>query len=181
MQLWREVQALLAADAQIPATGFLRTPLPSSLAAGPHADHSGQEIGPYRLLRLLGSGGMGSVYLAERADVQKSVALKLLHGAFSSTDTSRRFLVEQKALARLDHPNIARFLDAGIAPDGTPFLAMEYVDGEPFVAYAARVDLRERVRLFAAVCARGCVCAPAPRRPSRSRNRRTSSSTATVR
>ena len=153
VELWREVHALLAADVSAADTGFLRTPLPASLAAAPaHGDSSGQEIGPYRLVRLIGSGGMGSVYLAERGDVQKQVALKLLHGAFRSTDTSRRFLVEQKVLARLDHPHIARFLDAGIAPDGTPFLVMEYVDGAPIVRFAAGVDLRERVRLFAAVC-----------------------------
>jgi tetratricopeptide (TPR) repeat protein len=152
VHLWREVHALLAADAGVPETGFLRTPLPVSLAAAAPADYSGQEIGPYRLVRLIGSGGMGSVYLATRDDVQKQVALKLLHGAFPSTDTSRRFLLEQKVLARLDHPHIARFLDAGIAPNGTPFLVMEYVDGEPIVTYAADVDLRERLRLFAAVC-----------------------------
>ena len=152
-ELWREVQALLAADASVPSTGFLRTPLPVSLtAAASPADCSGQEIGPYRLVRLLGTGGMGSVYLAEREDVQKQVALKLLHGAFRSSETSRRFLIEQKALARLEHPNIARFLDAGIAPDGTPYLVMEYVDGQSLVTHATGVDLRERIRLFDAVC-----------------------------
>ena len=152
-QLLREVHALLAADAQIPETGSLRTPVPAGIAAAAApADYSGREIGPYRLVRLLGSGGMGSVYLAERADVQKQVALKVLHGTFRSTETSRRFLVEQKALARLDHPNIARFLDAGIAPDATPFLVMEFVDGQPLLEYAASTDLRERLRLFAAAC-----------------------------
>ena len=154
VELWSEVQALLAADARVPATGFLRTPLPSSLAdAAAAGDRSGQEIGPYRLLRLIGSGGMGSVYLAERADVEKQAALKLLHGAFRTPETTRRFLVEQKVLARLDHPHIARFLDAGIAADGTPFLVMEYVEeGQPLIAYASRVDLRERLRLYAAAC-----------------------------
>jgi serine/threonine-protein kinase len=154
LDLRRHVEELLAADARVPDTGFLGTPLPVSLAAAAvGGDGSGREIGPYRLLRLIGSGGMGSVYLAERADVQKQVALKLLHGTFRTAETTRRFLVEQKVLARLDHPHIARFLDAGIAPDGTPFLVLEYVqDGEPLIARAARADLSERMRLFAAVC-----------------------------
>ena len=72
---------------------------------------------------------------------------------FRSTDTSRRFLVEQKVLARLDHPNIARFLDAGIAADGSPYLVMELVAGESIVAHAARLGLRERLLLFDAVLA----------------------------
>ena len=152
VQLWREVHALLSADARVSDTGFLRTPVAAGLVASASPDaRAGQEIGPYRLVRLIGSGGMGSVYLAEREDVQKQVAVKLLN-AFRSADASRRFLVEQKVLARLDHPHIARFLDAGIAHDGTPYLVMEYVDGEPITSRAAGLDLRGRLALFDAVC-----------------------------
>jgi tetratricopeptide (TPR) repeat protein len=151
-ELWREAQALLAADAGATDADLVRGPL-ALAALSADESSAGRTIGPYRLVRLLGSGGMGSVYLAEREDVEKHVAFKLLHGRFRSTDTSRRFLVEQRALARLEHPHIARFLDAGIAADGSPYLVMELVAGESIVAHAASLGLRERLLLFDAVLA----------------------------
>jgi len=152
-QLWRDVHALLAADASASEADLAGGSMARHLAAAhAAADASGTVIGPYRVLRLLGSGGMGSVYLAEREDVHKQVAIKLLHGTFRSTDATRRFLVEQKVLARLDQRHIARFLDAGISPAGTPYLVMEYVPGESLLAYSAGRRLSERLALFDAAC-----------------------------
>ncbi len=109
----------------------------------------------YRLLRRLGAGGMGVVYLAERSDggfVQK-VALKLLNAvAEASPELRERFARERELLARLDHPGIARLLDGGILADGRPFLAMEYVEGERIDLYAERLPLNARIALFAKVC-----------------------------
>jgi eukaryotic-like serine/threonine-protein kinase len=160
------VERLLAdaneADPVIVPGGVMTGPLWKGLAAeladpvepGGHDESlEGREVGPYRLLRRLGRGGMGSVYLAERADVQKQVALKLLRPAFGSRELSRRFQLEQRVLARLDHPNIARLLDAGVLPGAMPYFVMEYVDGEPLTEHGRRADLRTRLRLFEAVCA----------------------------
>ena len=93
----------------------------------------GDRVGPYRLIREIGHGGMGRVFLAERADGQfeQQVALKLVRGGRSGGEILRRFLRERQILARLQHPNIARLLDGGVTADGRPYFAMEYVDGEP--------------------------------------------------
>jgi len=109
--------------------------------------------GPYRLVRLLGRGGMGAVYLAERADgeVEQRVAVKLL--AISLKDAFRqRFLRERQILATLNHPAIARLLDAGHTEDGRPYLAMEYVDGVPIDQYGEQLDQRRKLELFIEVC-----------------------------
>src|SRR5262249_30185365 len=99
-------------------------------------DVRGRQFGPYRVLSLLGKGGMGSVWLAERADGQfaRQVALKLVHPALAAGETARRFARERDILAALTHPNIARLYDAGVSADGQPYLAMEYVQGVPIVA-----------------------------------------------
>ena len=113
-------------------------------------------IGPWRILRELGRGGMGVVYLAERADGQfeQRAALKLIRTDDDSSGQRRRFLRERQILARLEHPNIARLLDGGIAEDGRPYFAMEYVDGEPLLEYVARhsSDVKARLRLSVDVC-----------------------------
>ena len=114
----------------------------------------GQTLGPYRLQRLLGQGGMGTVWLAERADglFQRQVALKLPHRGFLDTaDAAReRFARERDILARLEHPWIARLLDAGFSPDGHPYLALEYVEGQTLSTHcdARRLGLRERLELM---------------------------------
>lgn len=110
--------------------------------------------GPYRLIRLLGSGGMGSVYLAERSDgeIQQQVAVKLLRADTGRTSWQERFLKERQFLAYLNHAAVARLLDAGRTPEGRPYLAMEYVDGHPIDVYAANKPLREQLELFAKVC-----------------------------
>ena len=115
-------------------------------------DQPGISIGAYRLLRLLGSGGMGAVWLADRQDGQfnKQVALKLLHAAMADSDLRARFLQERQILASLQHPNIAALFDGGVSADGRPFFAMEYVDGRSITHYCDQeaLDVRERVRLF---------------------------------
>lgn len=113
---------------------------------------AGKRFGPYRALSLLGHGGMGSVWLAERADglFKRHVALKLIHPALAGWVMNERLAREREILANLAHPNIARLLDAGFAEDGQPYLALEYVDGTPLTAYcdSNRLTIRERLQLF---------------------------------
>ncbi len=111
-------------------------------------------LGPYRLLRELGAGGMGTVFLAQRVDggFAQQVAIKLLRG-FPTAEGLRRLRQERQILVGLDHPNIARLIDGGETDDGQPWLALEYIDGLPLPEYAARhaPRLRERLALFDAV------------------------------
>ncbi len=117
----------------------------------------GDRVGPYRLRALLGCGGMGEVWEAERADGQfeQIVALKLLKLGMDSTEVLRRFLRERQILARLEHPNIARLLDGGLASDGRPYLVLERVQGEPIHDWCRRngSSINDRLRLIVAVCA----------------------------
>jgi serine/threonine-protein kinase len=118
---------------------------------------SGLIVGSYRLQRLLGRGGMGSVYLASRADAayQKDVAIKLIAPGISDAGIIQRFHHERQTLAALEHPNIARLVDGGTTAEQQPYLVMEYVDGEPIDDYCDRRSLstRERLTLFRQVCA----------------------------
>lgn len=117
----------------------------------------GDRIGRYRVIRELGVGGMGSVYLAERADgvFEQRVALKLIRGALDNEDIMRRFLQERQILARLEHPHIARLVDGGADEAGRPYFAMEYVPGVPITTYCDRnaLGVRARLELFLQVCA----------------------------
>ena len=119
------------------------------------ADRSGERIGPYRLVRRLGRGGMATVYLAERADGlwEQRVALKLIRRGLDTEDVVRRFLAERQILSSLRHPNIASLLDGGTTADGLPFLVMEYVEGTPITEYCdeRRLPVDERLRLFCEV------------------------------
>jgi Serine/threonine protein kinase len=129
----------------------------SSVAAEALSSHEELRVsqcGPYRLVRLLGAGGMGSVYLAERSDgeIQQQVAVKLLHARSNRPAWRDRFLKERQLLATLNHPSIARVVDAGHAVEGQPYLVMEYVDGVPIDVYAEGKDLREQLMLFLRVC-----------------------------
>ena len=110
--------------------------------------------GPYRLIRLLGSGGMGAVYLAERSDgeIQQKVAVKLLRADAHRPAWRARFLKERQLLASLHHPSIVHVIDAGHTDDGRPYLVMEYVEGTPIDVYAAGIEVRERLNLFLRVC-----------------------------
>lgn len=112
-------------------------------------------IGPYRLLHVLGEGGMGTVYLAEQEQpVQRRVALKILKGDVDARRVLVRFDQERQALARMNHPNVATVFDAGFTPVGQPFVVMEWIDGVPITRYCddKRLPLRERLKLFLPVC-----------------------------
>jgi serine/threonine protein kinase/Tol biopolymer transport system component len=117
----------------------------------------GTRVGPYRLVQEAGRGGMGMVFVAERADDQyrKRVALKVIRGGVGlDPRLVHRFREERQILASLDHPGIARLLDGGVTPEGLPWFAMEYVQGTPLDAYAdaRRLPIDERLRLFLGVC-----------------------------
>ena len=114
----------------------------------------GLRCGPYRLQRLLGSGGVGDVFLAERADhqVQQHVAIKLLRRGVPRPSLRSRFLRERQILAGLQHPGIARLLDVGETADGRPYLVLDYIDGVPMDVYSRKLDLRGKLVLFLGVC-----------------------------
>ncbi|MGA9333590.1 MAG: serine/threonine-protein kinase, partial [Rudaea sp.] len=116
----------------------------------------GDAIGPYRLQQVLGTGGMGRVYLAERADgeFQQHVALKLIRSECITPELHQRFLRERDTLARLTHPNIAQLHDGGVSADGAPYFTLELIEGEPIVRWcdAQRLDIRARVALLLKVC-----------------------------
>lgn len=116
----------------------------------------GRRLGPYQLLRRVGSGGMGTVYAASRVDreYRKLVAVKLVKPGMGSEEILRRFRTERQVLASLDHPNIARLLDGGTTPDGLPYLVMEFVPGVPIDSYCETHDLSipERLKLICHVC-----------------------------
>src|SRR5437667_1178657 len=113
-----------------------------------------QTFGPYRLKEALGQGGMGVVYLAEREDLGSVAAIKILRDAWLSPDRRERFASEQRTLAQLNHPAIARLYDADTLPDGTPWFVMEYVEGVPLTEFCEHhaSSIPERLRLFRAVC-----------------------------
>ena len=134
--------------------GFIRT-LPKIAphpADSPPEDMAGAQIGPYRLVRLLAEGGMGVVWLAERDDwmIHRPVALKLPHGNWQRESLADRLEREREILATLNHPNIARLYDAGLTPDGRPYLVLEYVEGRHIDTYCEEqaLDLPARLRLF---------------------------------
>lgn len=131
---------------------FLSEPLIAPMAGL----RTGAEVGPYRLERLLGEGGMGQVWLAARADglYQRRVALKLLRPGLTDSNLRIRFSRERQILARLAHPHIARLLDAGISSDGLPYLALEYVEGEPITDYCRnhQLPLEQRLKMFQQIC-----------------------------
>ena len=113
-----------------------------------------RQVGRYRLLRVIGEGGMGVVYLAERPDLGSKVAIKILRDAWMSPARRQRFAAEQRTLAQLTHSSIAHLYDADTLPDGTPWFAMEYVDGVPLTQFCAEraSSVEERLRLLRAVC-----------------------------
>ncbi len=116
----------------------------------------GATIGPYRVIRELGRGGMGTVYLAERSDDQfaRQVAIKVIKRGMDTDEVLQRFRQERLILARLEHPGIARMYDAGVTDDARPYLVLEFVDGVPIDRYCdtERLPVEERLRLFLSVC-----------------------------
>ncbi|MEM1270548.1 MAG: serine/threonine-protein kinase, partial [Bacteroidota bacterium] len=166
-ELRREVEDLLATYDDEPF--FLDEPaielraytgdFPEDVVTG---DLSGRHVGGYRLVRLLGRGGMGEVYLAERdgTDFKQHVALKLIKRGMDTADVLRRFRTERQILATLDHPNIARVYDAGVTqedtglPGGLPYFVMPYIQGQPIDVYCneRKLSVLQRLRLFEKVC-----------------------------
>ena len=157
-----EVESLIASHESDP--GFIEPGTDRSRAAVSSLaeDFTGTMAGPYRLIRPIASGGMGVVYLAERADqaYQKEVAVKLLRSdRFLQTESRRlellrRFQLERQTLANLDHPNIAKLHDGGSTDDGVPYLVMDYIDGQPIDDYCddKRLSIDDRLKLFRGVC-----------------------------
>jgi serine/threonine protein kinase/tetratricopeptide (TPR) repeat protein len=117
----------------------------------------GERVGAYVIVRELGRGGMGTVFLAERADGQfeKQVAIKILNRRADTAEILRRFRAERQILAKLDHPNIARLLDAGTTDDGLPYFIMDYIVGAPATRFAVaqKLSTRQRLELFLKICA----------------------------
>ncbi len=163
--LRRELGALLRDDAH--ESAFLETPLmgrpleavrmdptlgqdahTAALAGAPH-------LPGYRLLRVLGQGGMGVVYEAEQQEpVQRQVAIKVIRQALDSPEARARFVTERQTLARMNHPSIATVYGAGATADGRPYVVMERVEGTPVVRYceAQGLGLRARIELFLSIC-----------------------------
>jgi serine/threonine-protein kinase len=133
--------------------GILQLAMPETPSI---TDVVGERIGPYRVVRVIGSGGMGVVYLAERADEQyrQQVAIKVVRQRLVYPEIGERLVGERQILANLDHPNIARLFDGGTTADGTPYLVMEYIDGLPIDDYCdgRRLNINERLALFRTIC-----------------------------
>jgi serine/threonine protein kinase len=144
--LRRALAAVSSGPLTLPQIGVVVAPI------AVNTRRPGERVGPYQLVRELGAGGMAEVWLAQRADgaYKRDVALKLPKLTRLRKDLTRRFELERDILASLEHANIARLYDAGVSPDGLPYLAMEYVQGQPLIAWCdgRRVGLRERLQLF---------------------------------
>ncbi|HDS0949095.1 TPA: protein kinase [Stenotrophomonas maltophilia] len=149
--LGRDLERLLEQEAE--SQDFMAQPLWTA----PPPGRAGSQVGPYRLLRPLGEGGMGEVWLAERCDglYQRQVALKLLRSGVADPGLRQRFGRERQILARLQHPHLAQLLDAGVDQHGQPYLALDYVEGEPISDYCRRLQptLETRLQLMLQVCA----------------------------
>ncbi|HEX8175792.1 MAG TPA: protein kinase [Pyrinomonadaceae bacterium] len=159
-ELQRQVNELLAQNDE--AGTFLDEPLYEHSGVQALADLIdddpviGQRIGAYKVVSQIGRGGMGAVYLAERADntFQRRVAIKLIKRGMDTDFILRRFRHERQILAALDHPYIARLLDGGATPTGQPYFVMEYIEGQPLYKHCdeRRLSIRERLRLFSQIC-----------------------------
>lgn len=159
-----EVESLLAFETatedfmSMPLGDYSKDFLPSESASDAATETSfvNQKIGVYEILSELGGGGMGTVYLGRRADgkFEQKAAIKLLRREFNNDKFRRHFEREKEIQARLNHPNIARLIDAGTTADGIPFLVMEYVEGAPVDKYcrAKNLSLKERLKLFNRIC-----------------------------
>jgi eukaryotic-like serine/threonine-protein kinase len=138
-----------------PSSDELDLPLDSTLVHGAVPDRPGGAIGPYKLMEQIGEGGFGLVYVAEQQHpVKRRVALKVIKPGMDTRDVIARFEAERQALAMMDHPNIARVLDAGATDSGRPYFVMELVRGLPITEYCdkSRLTPRERLELFVSVC-----------------------------
>ncbi len=151
-----EVGRLLTAHQQEAAL-LDRAAVRPELLTGEPGRMEGRRIDHYEILRELGRGGMGSVYLAVRTDdvYRKPVAFKVVRPEAANSETIERFRREREILASLDHPNLARLLDGGTTPEGLPYFVMDYVEGEPIDTYCdeRQLNVAERLKLFRSVCA----------------------------
>ena len=153
MELRGVVEKLLAAHAR--ADGFMQDPEGGADDARPGVEQPGTRIGPYKLLQIIGEGGMGTVYMAEQsAPVERRVALKIIKPGMDTGEVIARFEAERQALAVMDHPNIAKVFDAGATDSGRPFFVMELVRGSPITEYCdqQRCTPRQRLELMVRVC-----------------------------
>jgi WD40 repeat protein/serine/threonine protein kinase len=155
-ELRHRVERLLKAHPQLGS--FLQNDAPELVATidrPPDHESPGRVIGPYKLLQPIGAGGMGAVYLAEQTQpVRRKVALKIIKPGMDTKQVLARFDAERQALALMDHPNIARVLDAGATEQGRPYFVMELVKGNPIIHHCdeKHLTLRERLELFIPVC-----------------------------
>ncbi len=146
-----EIEELIKADKQ--AEKFIAEP--AVVEFGLNGESLvGQKIGNYTLLKIIGTGGMGMVFLAEKEGLEKHFAVKLIKRGMDTDEVLRRFGLERKILARLEHPNIAPLLDGGMTDDGLPFLVMEYVEGVSITRFCdeRELEIKERLKLFREVC-----------------------------
>src|SRR5215470_5012884 len=155
-ELRREVLSLIARDT---SEDFIQEPIASaalSFTVEPKDDLTEERIGPYRVTRLIGRGGMGAVYEAERdaEQFQQQVAIKIIKRGMDTDFVRDRFLLERQILASLDHPHIARLFDGGVTQDGLPYFVMEFVAGEPITTYCRRrrLSVNKKLQLFRKVC-----------------------------
>ena len=155
--LFQEVWSLL--ECHQPEDTFLEKPAiesHSGLFSLPPTDIAGKRIGAYELLKEIGQGGMGAVFLAVRSDnqFQKQVAIKIIKRGMDTEFILRRFYSERQILASLEHPNIARLLDGGTTSDSLPYFVMEYIEGQPINAFCDlhSFSIHERLKLFRQVC-----------------------------
>lgn len=156
-QALRERVERLIAEHERAATFILDSP-PADLQGtieSPLTERPGTVIGPYKLLQQIGEGGMGAVFMAEQSEpIHRTVALKVIKPGMDTRQVIARFEAERQALAMMDHPNIARVLDAGTTTSGRPYFVMELVKGTPITRYcdAHKLSLQERLELFIPVC-----------------------------
>ena len=173
--LRKEVEHLLGAREHLPEwlAGPLRGPAGPVVAAMAKAapGMEGRQLRGYKLIREIGRGGMGTVYLAERADgaYRKQVAIKVVRAEKDNREILERFRQERNILASLDHPNIARLLDGDSTDEGLPYFVMEFVDGQPILRWCdeRKLNVGQRLELFRSVCAAVQYCllytSPSPR------------------
>jgi serine/threonine protein kinase/Tfp pilus assembly protein PilF len=154
-ELRREVESFAASETEV--ADFIETPVFRILLEEVEPLAAGQRVGAYRIGREIGRGGMGAVYLAERADLEfeQRVAIKLVRRGMDTEEIVSRFRSERQILAHLDHPNIAKLFDGGTTEDGRPYFVMEYVEGQPIDEYCdgRKLPVRARLELFRQVCA----------------------------
>jgi eukaryotic-like serine/threonine-protein kinase len=154
IEMQNEVKSLIEADSKVPPV--LKAQAGDAVNIRSQIIYEGKIIGNYKVIKQIAEGGMGSVFLAERADGQfeQKVALKIIKPGMNSNEIIKRFLSERQILARLQHPNIAKLLDGGLTEDNLPYFTMEYVEGEPISEYCDKNNLsvEERLKIFITVC-----------------------------